>query len=114
MNNNLFIGPFKDDLQEFYNFKVNSGYKYERDKVTLKLFDIYTKNNYPNANQLTADMQHNYLKSLDNNDNSKSSFASTLRQFAIYLNNHNKDAYVLPYKIYKRDRNSYSFRKFYI
>ena len=36
---NLFVGPFKKYLREFYEYKINLGYVYDSEKNKLKDFD---------------------------------------------------------------------------
>lgn len=97
MNNIIYIGPFKDHLQNHVKLKQAIGYKYDIDANHLKRFDQFTFEKYPNAKILTKEIVLDWCrkKSYEAQEN-QCSRASILRQFAKYLDSIGVTAYILP------------------
>ncbi len=102
MNNNIFNGPFKDYLYQYYEYKIKLGYNYYSQKSKLVVFDNYTLLNNSDAKVITKKILENFLNSKNIKQCSKSAYASVLRQFAKYLVSNGIEAYVIPNKKYKR------------
>lgn len=101
--NNLFFGPFKDEIFEYYQYKINLGYTFKSDLNKLKVFDKYT--NKVNSKEFNLQLIYDFLdKRVDISANSKASYASVLRGFIKYLYNNQKCNFLLPIKLYKRER----------
>ena len=54
--NDLFIGPFKKVLTEFYEYKINLGYVYSSEKENLKDFDKFTYEKYPKSTKISKEI----------------------------------------------------------
>lgn len=102
MENNIFIGPFKNELFDFYNYKISLGYDFKSQLVKLEFFDKYTSINYNKAEKITKEIVINFIEHTNTNRNSKSSYASVLRQLTSYLSKNDIETYVIPMKIYTR------------
>ena len=56
MNNFIYIGPFKDHIENHLKLKQAVGYKYNADASRLKRFDQFTLEKYPQATILTKEI----------------------------------------------------------
>jgi integrase/recombinase XerD len=99
--NNKFKGIFKEELNSFIEYKKINGYLYEAQKHHLAEFDKYTIRENMKEKILTKELIFNYINSHKNiKSRTKNNYASILRQFAIFLNTYNIEAYILPDKCY--------------
>ena len=98
--NNIFIGPFKTQLNSYYKYKISLGYKLESELIKLKNFDEYTYNN--KSNKLSLDLIYKYMNTKNIKQNSKASIISVLRKFIEYLYNKNECDFIIPKRIYRR------------
>ena len=110
--NDLFIGPFKKVLTEFYEYKINLGYVYSSEKENLKDFDKFTYEKYPKSTKISKEILEDFLNSKDIKKSSKSCVASVLRQLCKYLNIIEIESYELPCKKYSRGKEVYVPRIF--
>jgi integrase len=95
--NNIFIGPFKDHIQNYIKLKQAVGYKYYTETGHLKRFDRFTLENYPNATALTKEIVLSWCsKQSYEAQANQCSRASIIRQFAKYLDSIELKAYILP------------------
>jgi integrase len=103
--NNIFIGSFKDHIQNHIELKQAVGYKYDTEAGHLKRFDRFTLENYPNATALTKEIVLGWCskKSYEAQAN-QCSRASIIRQFAKYLDSIELKAYILPKGYYPTER----------
>ena len=97
---NSFRSVFQNDLENFITYKKALGYVYENQKAKLIKFDNYLYQH--NIQSITKDVITTFLNSLEINRASKSTYASTIRQFCIYLNKQEIECYVLEEKLYTR------------
>ena len=97
-----FQGPFRDAIAEHIRLKQSVGYKYEADAGQLMRFSKFTAEKYPDAVALTKEIVLDWCEKRpwEAREN-QCSRASILRQFAIYLNRHGYEAYVLPTGFYR-------------
>lgn len=107
MNNFQFIGPFKDYLNQFCEYKIKSEYNYFSSIYKLKEFDRYTYKHYKDAVEITKEILESYLDNKDVKRATKASIACTLRQFCKYLNKCDIKCYVLPERKYTRGNETY-------
>ena len=97
MNNPSYHGPFKTHIQNFVEVKQALGYKYLTEALCLKRFDRFTVENYKSASALTKEIVMAWCtKKLYEKQENLCARASVIRQFAISLDNHGIDAYVIP------------------
>jgi integrase/recombinase XerD len=98
---NIFIGPFKDHIQNYIKLKQAVGYKYDTEAGHLKRFDRFTSKSYSNATALTKEIVLDWCskKSYEAQAN-QCSRASIIRQFAKYLDSIDMKAYILPKSYY--------------
>lgn len=102
-NENFFVGPFKDDLFEYYQHKINLGYAFESEKNKLKAFDNYT--NFVKCSKLTLELIYDFIdKRKEISSNSKASYICVLRGYVRYLYNSKRCNFLVPERIYKRKR----------
>ena len=98
-----FEGPFRDSIAEHIRLKQSLGYKYEADAGHLLRFSRFTAEKYPNANSLTKEIVLAWCEKRPwEAQQNQCSRASILRQFAIYLNRHGHDAYIIPRGFYRK------------
>lgn len=97
MNNFNYHGPFKTYIQSFLEVKQALGYKYLAEASCLKRFDRFTVENYKSASALTREIVMAWCtKKPYEKQQNLCARASVIRQFAIYLDNHEIEAYVIP------------------
>jgi len=102
MNNPKYHGPFKTYIQNFVEVKQALGYKYLTEALRLKRFDKFTVEKYNSASVLTREIVMAWCtKKLHEKQENLYGRASVIRQFAIYLDNHGIDAYVIPKNHFK-------------
>lgn len=101
MNDFGFFGPFAEDLAAHITLKRSIGYKYHTDEMRLRAFDSFTLEKYPDAVSLTREIVLAWCsKTAWETESNRSSRASIMRQFALYLYKLGKEAYVLPNGFY--------------
>ena len=101
--NNLFIGPFKDDIFEYYQYKINLGYNFKSELNKLKVFDKYTCKS--NNKEFNLQLIYDFLDKRTNiSANSKASYATVLRGFIKYLYNNQRCNFLLPVKLYGKEK----------
>lgn len=101
MNLNInFIGPFKDILPKYIEYKRSLGFKYGQTCLNmLKVMDYFFATNYHIDDiSLTKNMVLDYVKKRDNETSSTICLrCSIVRQFAIFLNDIGyTNIYILP------------------
>jgi len=102
MNNFFYSGPFKKFIQDFIALKQAIGYKYYTEAQHLKRFDTFTLEKYSSANALTKEIVMDWCtkKSYERQEN-LCARASIIRQFAIYIDNLEINAYIIPKNHFK-------------
>ena len=101
MNDFGFVGPFAEELAAHITLKRAVGYRYRTDEGKLRSFDSFTAEHYPNTTNLTREIVLAWCaKTAWETDANRSARASVLRQFAIYLHQIGKEAFVLPKSFY--------------
>nr|NQU90637.1 hypothetical protein [Bacteroidota bacterium] len=102
MNKYNYHGPFKTYIQNFLEVKQALGYKYLTEASHLKHFDKFTFDNHNSGSVLTKEIVMDWCtkKTYEKQEN-LCARASAIRQFAIYLDNHGIDAYVITGNYFK-------------
>ncbi|HLO11995.1 MAG TPA: tyrosine-type recombinase/integrase [Pseudoneobacillus sp.] len=97
-----YLGPFKQYIQEFIELKQSLGYKYLSEATHLKRFDKFTIEKYSSTKHLTKAIVMDWCtkKSYEKQEN-LCARASTIRQFALYLENIGLDSYIIPKNYFK-------------
>ncbi|WP_303867193.1 tyrosine-type recombinase/integrase [Acetobacterium wieringae] len=105
---NYFSGPFSDLLNEFVQFKRNTGFKYEKESHYLKQFSEFTLSQGITDPVLSKNLAEAWCnkKPFENQRNCTEQRISCLRQFALYLGSLGYDAYVPIHIDNKRSRRS--------
>ncbi len=97
MSDFIYVGPFKEHIQNYVELKQAVGYKYNTEAGRLKCFSTLTLENYPQATALTKEMVLDWCKKrsyeTQANHNSRTSI---IRQFAKYLDSIGINAYIMP------------------
>lgn len=109
-----FNGIFKEELLSFVEYKENCNQNTYSRIANLKDFDKYTISINLTKKDFSKELIINFVNSHQNASTStKSVYASCMRQFGIYLNRYYNNAYILPYKYFRRDYNfiPYIFNK---
>ena len=97
-----FQGPFRESIAEHIRLKQSIGYKYETDAGHLMRFSVFTAEKYPDTGTLSKEIVLDWCEKRPwEAPENQCSRASVLRQFAIYLNRHGQEAYVLPTGFYR-------------
>ena len=114
-NKYIFNSPFKSDIQKFLDLKHSLGYKYALEEILLSQFDKMCIFKYPKEKVLTRIIAMDWATARKNE--SKSSIGNrivTIREFAKYLNNTGKYAFVIPttYIPKKKKYQSYIYTNF--
>ena len=101
MNNPVFIGSFKTEMQDFLTVKRALGYKYIKESVILKRFDAFLAAHYPSITSLTKEAVTSWCaKTTYEATSNQGTRASVIRQFAKYLDSIGIDAFILPHNYY--------------
>lgn len=101
LSNQTFIGPFAKEIQDFISLKHSVGYAYESEERRLKQFDRFLLQNHPDATSLTKNIVVKWCtKTPNEKDSNRNLRASVIRQFALYLNDVGKSAWIVPKGFY--------------
>jgi len=101
MNNIIYAGPFKKQIQNYIELKQAIGYRYDSEANHLKRFDRFTAEKYPKAIFLTKEIVIEWCKKKTYEaQQNQCSRASIIRQFGKYLDSLGNKAYVLPKRYY--------------
>jgi len=105
LNNPLFIGPFKKEMQDFISVKRAIGYKYNTEPGILKRFDTFLAENYSSITSLTKEAVTQWCaKTTYEATANQTSRSSVIRQFAKYLDSVGVNAFILPHNYYPRSQ----------
>lgn len=103
--NNFFVGPFKDTIFEYYQYKTKLGYNFESEKNKLKAFDNYT--NTRNSSELTLQLLYDFIDNRKEiSSNTKASYISVFRGYIRYLYNNKKCSFLVPERLYRRQKSN--------
>ena len=96
-NKYIFNSPFKSDIQKFLDLKHSLGYKYALEEILLSQFDKMCIFKYSKEKVLTRIIAMDWATARKNESNSSlGNRIVTIREFAKYLNNTGKYAFVIP------------------
>ena len=105
MNKIIYQGPFKDHIRNHVELKRAVGYKYNTEAHHLKRFDRFTFEKHPNTKVLTKGIVSDWCsKKAYETDANRSSRASVIRQFGVYLDSIGVAAYILPKGYYPKGK----------
>lgn len=97
LNNPVFEGPFKQEMEDFIALKRAVGFKYDTEPGTLKRFDTYLIMHFPCLTALTREAVSTWCaKTMHETIANQCSRSSIIRQFAKYLDNIGKEAWIIP------------------
>jgi len=100
MSNPIFVGPFKQEMQDFIDLKKTM-YKYRTVPGVLKRFDTFLAENHPSLTILTKEAVTGWCaKTPYETISTRNCRSSVIRQFAKYLVNIGTDAFILPHNYY--------------
>ena len=103
-----FCGPFKELLQEFVRFKCSLGYNYYTEAVILERFTRMAVDIEPTETSLSKSIVQKWMKLRPNEtDTYWDHRINTLKQFAVYLVNTGRKAYV-PHVYRRINRNRFT------
>lgn len=103
MSDVIYEGPFRDHIRNFIKLKQAIGYKYHTNEGHLKYFDKFTRENYPEATALTKEIVLKWCsKRTIESQSTRCSRASSIRQFAEYLDSINFNAFIIPKRYYHK------------
>jgi integrase len=103
MNSSVYIGPFKDHLQNYVNLNRAIGYKFDTEASRLKCFDRFVLEKYPETTALTKEIVLDWCsKRTYEAQTNQCLRASIIRQFGAYLDSMGIKSYTLPKKYYAR------------
>lgn len=101
MNDPIFTGPFRKEMQDFVSLKRAIGYKYNTEPGILKRFDAYLTSNYTDLTVLTKEAVIRWCsKTMHETAANQCSRSSVIRQFAKYLDSIGLDTWILPDNYY--------------
>lgn len=101
-----FNGIFKEELLNYIEYKEKCNQCIYTNKIRMIEFDKYTISINLQKKLFTKELVINFINSHINiSGSTKSLYASCMRQFGIYLSRYYDDAYILPYKYFKRNYN---------
>lgn len=93
----VFMGPFRQYLQEFVQLKQAIGYKFDAGAMQLQRFDRFTLHHYPSTGCLTQALVRDWCKKQSyQSPATQCARASIMRQFGIYLGSLGLEAYIIP------------------
>ncbi|MDP1573897.1 MAG: tyrosine-type recombinase/integrase [Coxiellaceae bacterium] len=97
MSKFIYLGPFKNHIQNFIELKKAVGYKYITVEGRLKRFDNFTLEKYPKTKILTKEIVLNWCsKKTYEAQANQSTRTTTIREFGKYLDSIGIKAYVIP------------------
>jgi len=103
MNKLIYTGPFLEHLENHISLKKAVGYSYEVNAKRLLSFDRFTLEKYPNASVLSKEIVLDWCsKKAHESQANQCSRASIMRQFAMYLESIDENAYVIPKYFYPK------------
>lgn len=98
-----FDGIFKDEIVKFIEYKRKNGFYLNKNSIyKMSFFDKYTVSKKIETKELTKEIVIGFLDGIKSGNNTKNTYASMLRQFAIYLDINGIKAYLLPEKYYPK------------
>ena len=101
MNEFDFRGPLQDEMRDFILLKRSVGNKYQTEVGILRRFDQYLVQYHPNLPDLSKEAVTGWSAKQPHEAAANQCFrASALRQFAKYLDNLGRTAYILPTHYY--------------
>src|SRR5438105_4087366 len=103
MTNIIYIGPFKDHIQNFVKLKQAIGYKYIDSAELLERFDRFTLEKYSEHRAFSKEIVLDWCKkkSYEAQAN-QSSRVSIIREFGKYLDSLGIEAYIIPKGYYSK------------
>ena len=105
MNNIIYVGPFKNHIQNYIELKKAIGYKYDTAAGHLNRFDKFTLAKYPKTTILTKEIVLDWCnKKTYEAQANQCSRASIIRQFGVYLDSIGVPAYVIPKRYYPKEK----------
>lgn len=97
MSKIIFVGPFKQHIQNYIELKKAVGYKYNTEAGHLRRFDRFTLEKYSQATALTKEIVLDWCcKRSYEAQATQCSRASILREFGKYLDSIGFSAYIIP------------------
>lgn len=103
MNNSVYSGPFRKEMQDFISLKRAVGYKYLTEAGILKRFDTFLAQNYPSITNLTKEIVTGWCaRTLHETAANQCSRSSVIRQFTKYLDASGKQVWILPNNYYPK------------
>lgn len=97
MSNIVYIGPFKNHIQNYVELKQAIGCKYETESGSLKRFSRFTSEKYPHDNILTKEIVLDWCsKKSYETLATQNSRKSIIRRFGQYLDSIDIKAYIIP------------------
>jgi len=101
LNNPIFVGPFKKEMQDFIAVKRALGYKYNTELGILKRYDAFLVQHYPSLTILTKEAVTQWCaKTTYEAPANQSARSTVIRQFAKYLDSIGITAFILPHNYY--------------
>lgn len=105
-----FNGIFKEELLGFIEYKEKCNQNTYSHVVNMVDFDKYTISINLKKKLFTKELVLNFINShKDICESTKSVYASCMRQFGMYLNRYDNNAYILPYKYFQRNYNFFPY-----
>lgn len=101
---------FKDDIQQFLNLKHSTGYKYTTGRRLLEQFDFMCYSKYPKEFTLTEEICIAWAVPRENESASATiNRIVVVREFAKYLINLNRTAFMIPSSYFPKKRKYISY-----
>ena len=105
MNDIIYMGPFKDHIQDYVKLKQSIGYKYHTEATHLKRFDKFILEKYPDATVLTKEIVLDWCsKKTYETQTNQCCRTSVIRQLGRYLASIEVYAYIIPKRYYSSAR----------
>lgn len=105
MTNIIYSGPFGKFIKNHIELKQSIGYKYITEAKNLERFDTFTMEKYNSCSKLTKEIVLDWCKKkpYEAHANQRTR-ASIIRQFGVYLNNIDNEAYIIPKAYYQKEK----------
>lgn len=104
-----FNSIFKEEIISYIVYKKSNGYSFKSEIVKLKNFDKYLVENNIKEKRLTKELVISFIDSHKLKNRCKTvtlaTYASLIRQFALYLCRIDIEAYIIPVNYYNAKRN---------
>jgi len=99
MDDIVYIGPLRKQMENFVNYKRSLGYSYHEEADRIKRFDQMIQNIWPNAEYITKEIADAWCRRQPNESvSNQNGRIATLKQFTKYMAGLDNRTFVIQYQ----------------